>query len=134
MPPTPTDAAYDEAVRTLFARQPNRMVPDLDRIRSLTDLLGHPEQAYPVIHVTGTNGKTTTAHMITALLGALGLSAGTYTSPHLQDVRERIRVAGKPVDRDTVTTGLAYLQPFLDRVDAEHPDPVTFFEVLTALA
>ena len=129
----PDDAAYDAAIRDLFARQPNRMVPDLDRITALCDLLGHPEQAYPVIHCTGTNGKTTTTAMISALLGALGLSAGSYTSPHLQDVRERIRVAGEPVDRQTVTDGLAYLQPFLDQVDSDHPEPLTFFEVLTAL-
>ena len=133
--PSPTDdAAYDDAIRQLFARQPNRMVPDLDRIRALTDLLGQPQQAYPAVHVTGTNGKTTTSGMIAALLGALGLSAGTYTSPHLQDVRERIRVAGEPVTRETVAAGLAYLQPFLEQVDGSHPDPVSFFEVLTALA
>src|SRR5687768_8178462 len=124
-----TDKAYDDAVAALFARQPNRMVPDLDRIRALCDLLGHPEQAYPAVHITGTNGKTTTSAMVAALFGSMGLSAGTYTSPHLQDVRERIRVAGEPVDRETITAGLAYLQPFLERVDSEHPDPVTFFEV-----
>ena len=129
-----TDKAYDDAITALFARQPNRMIPDLDRIRALCDLLGHPEQAYPAVHITGTNGKTTTSAMVAALFGALGLSAGTYTSPHLQDVRERIRVAGEPVDREAITAGLAYLQPFLERVDSEHPDPVTFFEVLTALA
>jgi dihydrofolate synthase/folylpolyglutamate synthase len=132
--PDLTDKAYDAAVAALFARQPNRMVPDLDRIRALCDLLGHPEQAYPAVHITGTNGKTTTSAMVSALFGAMGLSAGTYTSPHLQDVRERIRVAGEPVSRETVAAGLAYLQPFLERVDSEHPDPVTFFEVLTALA
>jgi len=132
--PTSTDAAYEAAVRELFARQPNRMIPDLDRITALCDLLGHPEQAYPAIHVTGTNGKTTTVAMISALLGSLGLSAGSYTSPHLQDVRERIRVAGEPVDRDVMAAGLDYLVPFLEHVDADHPEPVTFFEVLTALA
>src|SRR5687767_14024508 len=109
MPATSDDTAYATAISELFARQPNRMVPDLDRITALCDLLGHPEQAYPVIHLTGTNGKTTTTAMIAALLGALGLSAGSYTSPHLQDVRERIRIAGEPVDRQTVTDGLAYL-------------------------
>ncbi|MPZ72151.1 MAG: dihydrofolate synthase [Nitriliruptorales bacterium] len=132
--PTDDDAAFRAAIRQLFARQPNRMVPDLDRIRALADLLGHPEQAYPAIHVTGTNVKTTTAGMVSALLGSLGLSAGTYTSPHLQDVRERIRVAGEPVDRGAMASGLAYLEPFVERVDREHPDPVTFFEVLTAAA
>ena len=134
MPASAPDPSYDAAVAQLFGRQPNRMVPDLERIRSLCDLLGQPQQSYPVIHVTGTNGKTTTTAMIASLLGALGLSAGSYTSPHLQDVRERIRVAGEPVDRAAITAGLAYLQPFLDTVDAAHREPVTFFEILTALA
>jgi dihydrofolate synthase/folylpolyglutamate synthase len=129
-----TDTSYDAAIAQLFARQPNRMVPDLERITALCDLLGHPEQSYPVLHVTGTNGKTTTTAMISSLLGSLGLSAGSYTSPHLQDVRERIRVAGEPVPRDAIGAGLTYLQPFLATVDADHPDPVTFFEILTALA
>ena len=133
MPTTPDDA-YDAAIRNLFARQPNRMVPDLDRIRGLSDLLGHPEQAYPSVHVTGTNGKTTTVGMISSLLAALGLTAGTYTSPHLQDVRERVRVAGEPVSRETFIEGLEYLAPFLEHVDRDHPEPVTFFEVLTGLA
>ena len=132
--PATADHDYDAVIRDLFARQPNRMVPDLDRIRALCDLLGHPEQAYPTVHVTGTNGKTTTAGMIAALFGAMGLTAGTYTSPHLQDVRERLRIAGEPVSRDDVTRGLEYLGPFLSHVDADHPEPVTFFEVLTALA
>ena len=132
--PASDDRAYAHTVAALFARQPNRMVPDLDRIRVLCDLLGQPQQAYPSVHITGTNGKTTTAAMVTALLGALGLAAGTYTSPHLQDVRERIRIAGEPVSRDAITAGLTYLEAFLADVDARHPEPVTFFEVLTALA
>ena len=71
------ERSYDEVVADLFARQPQRMVPDLDRITTLVELLGRPDQAFPAIQITGTNGKTTTAHMITALLGALGLNAGT---------------------------------------------------------
>jgi dihydrofolate synthase / folylpolyglutamate synthase len=125
---------YEAAVASLFARQPARMVPDLDRISTLVELLGRPDAAYPAIQVTGTNGKTTTTHMIACLLGALGVTAGSYTSPHLQDVRERIRVATEPLSREDVLAGLSYLEPFLAEVDARHPDRVTFFEVLTALA
>lgn len=125
---------YDAAVAALFARQPARMVPDLDRIRTLCQLLGQPEQAYPAIQLTGTNGKTTTAHMIVCLLGALGLKAGAYTSPHLQDVRERIRVGPEPISREDVVEGLEYLEPFVAEVDSRYPDPVTFFEILTGLA
>ena len=126
--------AYDAAVGALFARQPNRMVPDLDRMATLVELLGRPDQAVPAIQVTGTNGKTSIAAMVTALLGALGLSAGTFTSPHLQDLRERIRVAGEPISRDAVAEGLDYLEPFLGEVDARLPVRTTFFEVLSALA
>jgi dihydrofolate synthase / folylpolyglutamate synthase len=130
----PSPAVYDDAVATLFARQPNRMVPDLDRITTLLELLGRPDQTYPAIQVTGTNGKTSTTHMVACLLGALGLTAGSYTSPHLQDVRERIRVATEPISRAAFIDGLAYLDPILAEVDARHPERVTFFEVLTALA
>jgi dihydrofolate synthase / folylpolyglutamate synthase len=128
------DDAYAHAIRELFARQPNRMVPDLDRITTLVELLGRPDQAYPAIQVTGTNGKTSTTHMIACLLGALGITAGSYTSPHLQDVRERIRVATEPISREEMLTALDYLAPFLAEVDSRHPDRVTFFEVLTAAA
>lgn len=129
-----TDERYEAFLRALEARTPSRMVPDLERITTLCGLLGRPDQAYPAVRITGTNGKTSVAAMVTSLLGALGLTAGTYTSPHLQDVRERIRVAGEPITRDDVVAGLSYLQPFLAEVDARMPDPVTYFEVLTALA
>lgn len=125
---------YEDALAALFARQPTRMVPDLDRITTLADLLDRPNRSYPAIQLTGTNGKSTTAHMVACLLGALGLTAGTYTSPHLQDVRERIRIATEPISREEFVEGLAYLGPFLAEVDARHPDQVTFFETLTALA
>jgi dihydrofolate synthase/folylpolyglutamate synthase len=126
--------AYDRAIAELFARQPNRMLPDLERITMLSELLGNPEQAFPSIHLTGTNGKTSTTHMVSCLLAALGLSAGSYTSPHLQDVRERIRVAGRLISREELARALDYLAPFLAEVDARHPERVSFFEVLTALA
>src|SRR5918992_1307987 len=115
-------STYDEIVAQLFARHPNRMVPDLDRITTLAELLGRPDQAFPSIHITGTNGKTSTAHMVSSLLGALGLTAGGYTSPHLQDVRERIRVAGRPITREELLNHVEYLTPFLAEVDARHPE------------
>jgi dihydrofolate synthase/folylpolyglutamate synthase len=127
-------STYADVVAELFARLPNRMVPNLDRITTLVELLGRPDQAFPSIHITGTNGKTSTAFMVSCLLGALGLTAGGYTSPHLQDVRERIRVSGRPLSHEELREGLGYLKPFLAEVDARHPDRVTFFEVLTALA
>ena len=76
------------------------MVFDLDRIEALLDLLGSPQRAYPSIHLTGTNGKTSTARMIDALLRAHGLRTGRYTSPHLETVRERISLDGEPVSEE----------------------------------
>ena len=82
------------------ARGFTRMVFDLDRIEALLDLLGSPQRAYPAIHLTGTNGKTSTARMIDSLLRAHGLHTGRYTSPHLETVRERISLDGEPVGEE----------------------------------
>src|SRR5690349_18275500 len=81
-------------MKALEARIQSRMVPDLDRIRDLLDLLGSPQRSYPSIHITGTNGKTTTARMIDTLLREFGMRTGRYTSPHLHDVTERIALDG----------------------------------------
>lgn len=128
------DLRYAASTAALFARQPARIVPGLERITTLVELLGRPDQAYPSIQLTGTNGKTTTALMVTALLSAFGLKAGTYTSPHLQDVRERIRVAGRPLTREELLARIDELEPYLAEVDARHPGGVSFFEALTGLA
>lgn len=130
-----TDTTHlDSAVAAIFERTPGRMVPDLDRISDLVALLGQPQHSYETIHVTGTNGKTSTVAMLSGLLGTAGLIPGSFSSPHLQDVRERIRVAGSPIDPADLARHIAYAQPFLDDVDSRHPDRVTFFEVLCALA
>ncbi|HEV2892201.1 MAG TPA: Mur ligase family protein, partial [Actinomycetota bacterium] len=84
---------YQDAVDALYARMPARMGPSLDRITRLAELLDHPERTAPAVHLTGTNGKTTTARMVASLLAAFGVGAGVYTSPHLQDVRERVALA-----------------------------------------
>jgi dihydrofolate synthase/folylpolyglutamate synthase len=110
------------------------MVPDLSRITAIADLLDHPERTYPTIHVTGTNGKTTTARMITALACAHGLSTGTYTSPHLASPRERLALCGDPIGEDEFGEEYERLLPYLREVDAATPDRVTYFEALTALA
>src|SRR5206468_2159361 len=80
---TGTVSEFDEVNRALEARGFTRMEFELQRIESLLDLLGMPQRAYPSIHITGTNGKTSTARMIDALLRAHGLRTGRYTSPHL---------------------------------------------------
>src|SRR4028119_2176278 len=89
-------STYEEAVAALDGRGFTRMAFDMQKIRDLMDVLGSPQRAYPAIHLTGTNGKTSTARMIDSLLRAHGLHTGRYTSPHLETVRERIRPDGEP--------------------------------------
>ncbi len=107
-----------------------RALPSLDRMRALTALLDDPQDSIPTIHVTGTNGKGSTSAMVTALLMAKGLSVGTYTSPNLHVVEERLARNAQPIDDESLTgvlTELALLEPLLD----ERP---TRFELLTAAA
>jgi dihydrofolate synthase/folylpolyglutamate synthase len=132
--PASYGASYDEAVAGLSARGPGRMVPDLDRIKTLCGLLGQPEAAYPSIRLTGTNGKSTTAAMTGCLLSAIELTPGVYTSPHLQELRERFRIAAEPISRDDFAASFAELAPYLAEVDERHAEPVTYFEALTGLA
>jgi dihydrofolate synthase/folylpolyglutamate synthase len=125
------EARVEQALRTRF---PTRMVPDLDRITDLLDLLGSPQRGYPSIHITGTNGKTTTARMIDALLQAFGIRTGRYTSPDLESVTERIAFDGVPIDPDRFTETYDDVAPYAELVDSRHPDRVTYFEMLTAMA
>jgi dihydrofolate synthase / folylpolyglutamate synthase len=120
--------------KALASRFPARMVPDLDRITDLLDLLGSPQRSYPSIHVTGTNGKTTTARMIDALLHAFGIRTGRYTSPHLESVTERIALDGVPLDPARFAETYDEISTYAGVVDGRHPDPVTYFELLTAMA
>ena len=88
---TDYEARLREVEREIIARRPEHSIePTLDRIKALASLLGDPQRAYPVIHITGTNGKTSTARMTETLLRARGLRTGLFTSPHLTSIRERI--------------------------------------------
>jgi dihydrofolate synthase/folylpolyglutamate synthase len=107
--------------------------PSLDRIRALADALDHPEVTYPSIQVTGTNGKTTTARMVTALACAHGLATGTFISPHVKSVTERISLCGEAIADQEFGEEYGRLVPYLHRVDALG-HPATYFEALTALA
>jgi dihydrofolate synthase/folylpolyglutamate synthase len=130
-----TTPSYAEVSARLQSRWPeHKIAPTLDRVRRLTDLLGDPQKSYPVIHLTGTNGKTSTARMIDTLLREAGLRTGRFTSPHLETVRERITLDGEPVSEQRFAETYAELQPYLDLVDAELEVPLTFFEVITAMA
>jgi dihydrofolate synthase / folylpolyglutamate synthase len=118
--------------------------PDPARMARLVDVLGHPEAAYPVIHVTGTNGKTSTSRAIAQLLMAKGLSVGVYTSPHLESINERIAADGEPIsDRDLaeVLSDIALLEGMVDaggqrdnpQVEGEG-DRLSWFEIMTGAA
>jgi dihydrofolate synthase/folylpolyglutamate synthase len=124
-----------EIEKEIFARRPEHSInPSLERINALVTLLGDPQRAYPVIHITGTNGKTSTARMTEVLLRARGLRTGLFTSPHLSQVGERICVDGQPLDAERFVTAYEEIKPYLDLVDASHDVPLSFFEVLVGMA
>jgi dihydrofolate synthase/folylpolyglutamate synthase len=104
--------------------------PTLERIRALTELLGTPQAEFPAVHLTGTNGKTSTARMTAALLVGSGLSVGTYTSPHLERVNERIAWNGEPITDAELATVLGNVA----RVEEFLPDRASYFEIVTAAA
>jgi dihydrofolate synthase/folylpolyglutamate synthase len=104
----------------------------LDRMRALVGVLGDPQRDYPVIHITGTNGKGSTARMITALLAAHQISVGTYTSPHLEHVTERISRNGEPIDPEQLAAVVSEIATLEDQ--GLLPDRPSYFELLTAAA
>jgi dihydrofolate synthase / folylpolyglutamate synthase len=118
----------------LLERGFTRMVFDLSRIEELLDALGSPQRAYPAVHLTGTNGKTSTARMIDSLLRAHGIRTGRYTSPHLETVRERISIDGDPIDADRFVAAYREVAPVAEMLDAHRDETLTFFDVTTAMA
>jgi dihydrofolate synthase/folylpolyglutamate synthase len=121
--------------QALLARWPeSRLEPSLTRISALVDLLGAPHRAFPVVQVTGTNGKTTTARMIDELLRGFGLRVGRFTSPHLQYVRERIVLDGQPISAERFIEVYDDIAPYVDLVDAGSEVPMSFFEVMVGMA
>jgi dihydrofolate synthase/folylpolyglutamate synthase len=110
------------------------MEPSKDRIEAILDVLGQPQRAYPAIHITGTNGKTSTARMADALLRELNLRTGRTTSPHLTEIRERICVDGEPISRERFTEVYTELRPYAELVDSRQPFKLSFFEMTTAMA
>ena len=138
-PAAPHDPALARRLREveaeIFARRPEHAVePTLDRISALAVLLGDPQRACPVIHVAGTNGKTSTARMIETLLRARGLRTGLFTSPHLSNVRERIVVDGEPLSVEAFLASYDDVAPYVALVDEREPLRLSFFEVLTGMA
>ena len=126
---------YAQVEQELLGRWPEtRMEPSLDRIRALMDVLGQPQRTYPSVHVTGTNGKTSTSRMIDALLRALNLRTGRITSPHLEEVRERICLDGEPISRERFVEVYRDVRPFVDLVDQSQPHPMSFFETVIGMS
>ncbi|MFF5669039.1 bifunctional folylpolyglutamate synthase/dihydrofolate synthase [Streptomyces hygroscopicus] len=139
IPSRPADPEVDRALRevegALAGRWPEtKLDPSLVRIEALMDILGSPQRAYPSIHITGTNGKTSTARMIESLLGAFELRTGRYTSPHVQSITERISLDGAPISAERFIETYQDIQPYLEMVDAQQEHRLSFFEVLTGMA
>lgn len=128
---------YNEAVEWLYSQTPQfqqigaaAYKPGLDTVRILAGAFGNPQDSYKIIHVAGTNGKGSTCHTLAAILHAAGLKVGLYTSPHLVDFRERIRVDGEMIPREEVASFVGrYRNMNLDVV----VDP-SFFELTTVMA
>lgn len=128
-----------EVEEAILARAPeHELQPSLDRIRAVMELLGDPQRTFPVVHLTGTNGKTSTTRIIEALLRELGLRTGRFTSPHLHSMRERIALSGKPIDTERFLAAYDEVLPLIELVDnrsaAEGGPRMTYFEVLVAVA
>ncbi|MFJ6459924.1 bifunctional folylpolyglutamate synthase/dihydrofolate synthase [Streptomyces sp. NPDC091387] len=139
VPARPADPEVDRALRAVERELAGRwgetkLEPSVARIAALMDVLGDPQRAYPSIHITGTNGKTSTARMIEGLLGAFDLRTGRYTSPHVQSITERISLDGAPMDAERFVEAYQDIKPYIEMVDEQQPYRLSFFEVLTGMA
>jgi dihydrofolate synthase / folylpolyglutamate synthase len=137
------DALFEREARQVYEELLTRVGegaprPRLDATRRAAELLGDPQRAYPIIHITGTNGKTSTSRMIESILRAHDLRTGMLTSPHLERVNERIVIDGEPISNAAFVSNWNDIRPFLDITDAEltakGDQPLSFFEALTLLA
>jgi dihydrofolate synthase/folylpolyglutamate synthase len=139
-PPTPDEiASLLQVEHLLDQRWPETKIePSLTRIAALMDLLGSPQRGYPSIHIAGTNGKTSVARMVDALLTALHRRAGRTTSPHLQSAIERIAIDGKPISPAQYVDTYREIEPFVQMIDEQSQSAggpaMSKFEVLTAMA
>ncbi|AKT52731.1 bifunctional folylpolyglutamate synthase/dihydrofolate synthase [Arsenicicoccus sp. oral taxon 190] len=128
-----------EVEQEILARVPeNDVTPSLDRIQAVMELLGDPQRTFPSVHLTGTNGKTSTTRIVEALLREHGLTTGRFVSPHLHDIRERIAIGGEPISEERFVAAYEDVLPFVQMVDARSVAaggrPMGYFEVLVAVA
>ncbi len=125
----------NEIELALNARAKENIIdPTLDRIELLVDALGSPQLSYPTIHIGGTNGKTSTSRITDSLLFAMGLRTGRFTSPHLEDFRERICINGEPISQEELDFTYNDIKAYFDFVDGKSKQPLSYFEIVTALA
>lgn len=137
------DAEYQDDADRVYSQLLDRIAesapqPRLEATRRVVELLGDPQRSYPIVHITGTNGKTSTSRITESILRAYGLRTGLMTSPHLVRVNERIVIDGRPISNRALAANWADIRPFIDMVDAElianEEEPLTYFEALTVLA
>ncbi|GAA0483879.1 MULTISPECIES: bifunctional tetrahydrofolate synthase/dihydrofolate synthase [Streptomyces] len=139
IPARPEDPEVDRALRAVETELASRwgetkLDPSVQRIAALMDILGEPQRSYRSIHITGTNGKTSTARMIEALLAAFDLRTGRYTSPHVQSITERISLDGAPISAEKFIETYEDIKPYVEMVDQREEYRLSFFEVLTGMA
>jgi dihydrofolate synthase/folylpolyglutamate synthase len=127
--------SYADVERALVARWPEtRLEPSLDRIEAFTELLGDPQRTYPVLHLTGTNGKTSTSRMIDTLVRTAGLRTGRFTSPHVESMTERISLDGEPLTEDQFVHAYRDVEALARLVDEDSAHPLSFFEMVVGMA
>ncbi|MGH8957921.1 MAG: bifunctional folylpolyglutamate synthase/dihydrofolate synthase [Acidimicrobiia bacterium] len=124
---------YHASLAYLDAHIGQGMKPGLERIEALLEMMGHPEEGYPIVHIAGTNGKTSTSRIVTAILAAHGLNTGTFISPHLQRVEERIGVNGRQASKEEFAQALTDVAAFADIFESPGDERLTYFELTTAM-
>ncbi|GAB3219097.1 folylpolyglutamate synthase/dihydrofolate synthase family protein [Glycomyces halotolerans] len=128
------NAELAQVEAALEARGFSRWDFTLDRIKALLDMMGDPQRAFRSVHITGTNGKTSTTRMIERLVRGHELRTGMFTSPHLDNVTERICIDGRPIAADRLAATYYEIAPLADLVDAQFEESLTYFEMTVALA
>jgi dihydrofolate synthase/folylpolyglutamate synthase len=125
---------YNQAIEYLDRHIGHGMKPGLERIGTLLEMMGHPEDGYPIVHVAGTNGKTSTSRICTMILTAHGLNTGTFTSPHLERIEDRIGVNGRTASPDEFAQAVTDIASFADIFESRRDDSLTYFELTAAMA
>ena len=127
--------SYQETIDYLYTKLPMfsrigaaAIKPNLDNTIAICALLGHPEKKFKTIHIAGTNGKGSTSHMLASILQEAGYKTGLYTSPHLYDFRERIKVNGQMCSKEFVIDFTNQIKPFIEKIEP------SFFEITVGMA